>query len=172
MKITRTLPVLFVASFITAAAHASNSYYYVKYEFDKTKAITCDNYVRDYSSYYIKDMESMVEAYSKKDNNTLINILAKYGMTKESDTFLKNDFVSAVLTCSSVYVFNEDVNYWREFMKEMSLLMLKVNSTLNISGKYNDSVYEIHDDAIYSLNMILQSQNRLLTNRSTPDPLR
>ena len=117
-------------------------------------------------------MESMVEAYSKKDNNTLINNLAKYKMTKESDTFLKNDFVDAVLTCSSVYVFNEDVNYWREFMKEMSLLMLKVNSTLNISGKYNDSVYEIHNDAIYSLKMILQSENRLLTNRSTPDPLR
>ena len=157
------------------AAHtsqASNSYYYLKYEFGKTKAITCDRYVRDYSSYYIKDMESMVAAYSKKDADSLINILAKYGMTKESDTFLKNDFVSAVLACSSVYVFNEDVNYWREFMKEMSLLILKVNATLNISGKYNDSVYEIHDDAIFSLNMILQSENRLLTNRSTPDPLR
>jgi len=157
---------------MACAAHASDSYYYVKYEFDKTRAITCDHYVRDYSSYYIKDMESMIKAYYRKDANDLIIILAKYGMTKESDTFLKNDYVSAVLTCSSVYVFNDEVNYWREFMKEMSLLMLKVNATINITGKYNDGVYEIHDDAMYSLNMILNSENKLLTNRSTPDPLR
>lgn len=172
MNITKTLSALFVSFFIASAVHASNSYYYVKYEFDKTKAITCDRYVRNYSSHYIKDMESMIEAYSRKDANALIIIQAKYGMTKESDTFLKNDFVSAVLTCSSVYIFNDEVNYWREFMGEMSLLMLKVNATLNITGKYNDSVYEIHDDAIYSLNKILHSENKLLTNRSTPDPLR
>jgi hypothetical protein len=165
MNILRACIALVLASFFTVESSAENTHYYLKYEFDKTKALACDHYVREYSSYYKSDMKSMIEAYTKKDAESLSTILAKYGMRMESDTFLKNDFVSAVLTCSSVYVFNEDVNYWREFMKEMSLLMLKVNTTLNISGKYNDSVYEIHDDAMYSLNIILQSENKLLTRQ-------
>ena len=151
---------IFLIAFIFNPAIAVDRYYYVGYKYDTEKAITCDKYVRDNSVQFYDDMHVLVTTYQKKQYTKTKTILKKYGITKNNDQYMKNKFINSVFTCSAIYKFSGDVNYYREFMSAMTLFISRISYTVIDSLPHDNDVKKLHEQTNNYFNIVLSSMNK------------
>ena len=158
--------ILYLVLFFCSSAQATDSFYYVNYAYDTDKAIICDKQVRDYSSQFTDDMRNLISTYQNKEYSKSEVILNEYGITKNNNSLLKNKFISSVLTCSAIYKFNGNINYYRELMATMTLFILKVSYTVIDSHPHDNDVKNLYEKTINYFNIVLNSTNKTANKSS------
>ena len=152
--------ILLLALMFYKPVFATDLYYYVSYKHQAEKAITCDRYVRDYSLQFYDDMRTLITTYQNKQYKKTLLTLEKYGVTKDSDRLLDNKFVNSVLTCSAIYKFNGDINYYREFMTTMTLFISNIGGSVINSYPHDNGAQDLYNKTINYFNIVLSSENK------------
>ena len=137
------------------SAQANDLYYYVNHDSSTEKAIACDKYVREHSGQFLDDMHELNSTYQKKQYNKSRLILERYGITQDNDNLLKNKYISSVFSCSAVYKFSGNINYYRELMKTMTLFISKISYTVNDSLPHYRNVQDLYKQTVNYFDIVV-----------------
>lgn len=153
------LALIFVIGAYSAVA-SNDIFNYLKHDSLADSENGCDQYIESSSSKFEAGLRDVLRTYEVSDWALLDKLLSAYYSPNNPRVFMQNEFIKYVLDCSSVYKFNNDINYFSELHTTTYQFFSRIDNAIRTKDTDNDDIKEGYGFIVEYLEMIHNSQNK------------